>query len=87
MQRQQHQQHQRGIGAYVSYTTVGLDFALSVALCMGLGWWIGNKTGSNPWAMLGGLFLGAVAGFRILLNVAKKLEKQDKSDDQPPPEP
>ena len=69
----------KGIGAY---GTVGLDFAVAVAICLYGGWWLDKKLGTNPWLMIVGLVLGVVVGFNVLYKAAKRLKEETEREDR-----
>ena len=63
-------------GAYISF---GLQFAISILLCLFIGWWMDGKLGTTPLFLLIGTFFGAGAGFynlyRGLVNEQQKKQK------------
>lgn len=69
----------KGIGAY---GTVGLDFAVAVAICLYGGWWLDKKLGTTPWLMIVGLVLGVVVGFNVLYKAAKRLKEETEREDR-----
>jgi F0F1-type ATP synthase assembly protein I len=50
----------------MSATTVGLELAVSVILCLLLGRWLDGRIGTTPWFMIGGVILGFTAGMRAV---------------------
>jgi ATP synthase protein I len=67
----------RAYGA-LSASTAGLELGISVALGLGLGYWLDTKAGTGPWLMLVFMVLGLVAGFRGILRAIKRAEGADK---------
>jgi F0F1-type ATP synthase assembly protein I len=45
---------------------LGLTWALSVLLFLGIGAWIDSKLGTSPFLLILGAFIGAAAGFYSL---------------------
>ncbi|MCE9594758.1 MAG: AtpZ/AtpI family protein [Planctomycetes bacterium] len=45
------------------YAGLGIQYALTVALLTGIGWWLDVKWGTTPWCLVVGAVLGSVAGF------------------------
>lgn len=56
----------RGSWKAFSASAVGIEMGLCILIGWGAGTWIDGRLGSEPWAMLGGLLFGVVAGFRAL---------------------
>jgi len=61
-----------------SYTTVGLELGLSVALGYLLGDFLDSHFGTAPWLMSACVILGASAGF---LNLYRNLKKLTRNQD------
>ena len=68
---------QAQVGAYLG---VGLQFALTIALCAYGGWWADARWETSPWLLIGGCLFGSVGGFyhlyRTLVGVALETEKE-----------
>ena len=45
------------------YISAGTQYAASIIVCLLVGWWLDGRLGTSPWLLLGGVVLGAVAGF------------------------
>ena len=52
-----------GLQSYMQYSHLGLQFAMTIALFTGGGFWLDRKLGTTPLCLLIGLFLGFGAGF------------------------
>lgn len=52
-----------GANDFGRYATLGIQYALSIALLTGLGWWLDSRWGTTPWLLVAGVVLGVVAGF------------------------
>jgi ATP synthase protein I len=63
-----------------SYSTLGLEMGLSVAVGVAIGYYLDKWLKTDPWFLLIFIFLGAVAGFRSLYRALKRLEREDKED-------
>ena len=65
-------------------STLGLNFVLCNFAGVGIGWLLNHYCGVGDWVIIAGLFLGIVAGYRILVEDLKKLnaKKPGPSDDE-----
>lgn len=63
-----------------SYSTLGLEMGLSVALGVGIGYYLDKWLNTEPWLLIIFIMFGAAAGFRRLYVVAKRLQKEDLED-------
>lgn len=45
------------------YAGLGLQYALTIALLAGIGWWLDTRWETTPWCLVVGAVLGSVAGF------------------------
>ena len=52
-----------GANDFGRYATLGLQYALTIALLTGLGWWLDGRLSTRPWLLVGGVLLGVVLGF------------------------
>jgi len=50
----------------LSATSVGIELAVSVVLCLFLGMWLDDKLGTAPGMMIGWLVIGFIAGMRAV---------------------
>jgi F0F1-type ATP synthase assembly protein I len=64
----------------LSASSVGLEFGLSVVLCVLLGLWLDGKWDTSPWMMLLGLALGLAAGFTSLLRNLRRADRAAAQD-------
>ncbi len=64
----------------VSYSTVGLELAVSIVIGLLGGWWLDGKLGTSPYLAIAGLGCGLFAGFRFVWRAAKRM-KRDAGDD------
>lgn len=69
-------------------STIGLEIAISVVVCLAGGWWLDEKFGTQPWLTLVGLALGVCAAGWSLYKVTVRLQRlaeeeaeRDRGDD------
>ena len=63
-----------------SYSTLGLEMGLSVAVGAVIGYYIDKWLNTEPWFLLIFFLFGVVAGFRSLYRALKRLQKEDSED-------
>ena len=63
-----------------SYSTLGLEMGLSVAVGAILGYYLDKWLHTDPWLLIVFLIFGVIAGFRSLYRALKRLEREDKED-------
>ncbi|MCJ7663127.1 MAG: AtpZ/AtpI family protein [Desulfobacterales bacterium] len=63
-----------------SYSTVGLEMGLSVAVGAIGGYYLDKWLKTEPWLLIIFLIFGAIAGFRSLYRALKRLERENKED-------
>lgn len=54
---------------------LGVQFVVTILVCLFIGQWLDRKLGTTPWLLLAGVLLGAALGFWMMLRVAKAAEK------------
>ncbi len=59
-------------------SSIGIELAAGTLMGLGGGWWLDKKFGTDPYLTLLGLIIGAMAGFKALLQVAKQLQEEEK---------
>ena len=57
------------------FSSIGFAMALSIAIGAGLGYYIDEKFGTNPWGLYIGLGLGIAAAFRNLFYLYQRAKK------------
>jgi ATP synthase protein I len=75
------------VQSYGEVATLGLSFMFSLVIGVGLGWWLDNKFGWNPYGVLGGLAIGLAAGVRsayVILKPAISRPASSSSSAAPP---
>ncbi len=63
-----------------SYSTLGLEMGLSVAVGAIMGYYLDKWLHTEPWLLIIFLIFGAIAGFRSLYRALKRFEREDKED-------
>lgn len=63
-----------------SYSTLGLEMGLSVAVGAVIGYYIDKWLKTEPWFLIVFLLFGVIAGFRSLYRALKRLQKEDMED-------
>lgn len=63
-----------------SYSTLGLEMGLSVAVGVIIGYYLDKWLHTDPWLLIVFLIFGVIAGFRSLYRALKRLEREDKED-------
>ena len=69
------------MNALVLVFQFGINMVVPIFLCCIIGIWIGDKTGIS-WMMIPFFFIGALAGFTNIYNMARKLIEKDSRDDR-----
>ena len=57
------------------FSTVGFAMALSIVIGVGLGYYVDEKFGTNPWGLYIGLGLGIAAAFKNLFYLYQRAKK------------
>jgi ATP synthase protein I len=60
--------------------SVGLEMGVAVVIGWGVGYWLDGRFGTEPWLMLLFLLLGVAAGFKGLIDAARKMKKLENKD-------
>lgn len=63
-----------------SYSTLGLEMGLSVAVGAAIGYYLDKWLDTEPWFLIIFLLFGVVAGFRSLYRAMKRLQREDLED-------
>jgi F0F1-type ATP synthase assembly protein I len=56
---------------------VGVQFAVTILVCLFIGQWLDRKLGTTPWLLLSGVLLGAALGIWMMLRMARDAERKD----------
>lgn len=66
-----------------TYISLGLQFAISILLCLFIGWWVDGKLGTTPLFLLIGTFFGAGAGlYSLYKGLISEQQKEQKGKDE-----
>lgn len=60
-------------------TTLGLEFAVAVALGVGCGFWLDRRLGWTPWGILAGTLGGFALAMYIVVKEACRLSRKEKN--------
>ena len=60
---------------------MGLELAISIAVGYFIGDWLDGRFGTHPWLSICFLFLGIAAGFRSLLQAARRAMRDVAEDE------
>jgi ATP synthase protein I len=63
-----------------SYSTLGLEMGLSVAVGAIIGYYLDKWLHTEPWLLIVFLIFGVVSGFRSLYRALKRFEREDKEE-------
>ena len=67
---------------FATISTLGLEFAVAVALGVGAGYWIDQRWNFSPWCTVVGVFAGFSLGMYIVIKEAKRMEKANALKDK-----
>jgi len=63
-----------------SYSTLGLEMGLSVAVGSIIGYYLDKWLHTEPWLLIVFLIFGVIAGFRSLYRALKRWQREDKEN-------
>ena len=69
----------KGIG---SYSTVGLEFTLSILVGLFGGRWLDKKLGTGSWLTVVGLCFGIAAGVRTLMRALRRANREAEEEER-----
>ncbi len=67
---------------FATISTLGLEFAVAVALGVGAGYFVDHKWNFSPWCTIVGVFAGFALGMYIVIKEAKRMEKENALKDK-----
>jgi ATP synthase protein I len=56
------------------YGAIGIEFAIAIGIGFLVGRWLDEKAGTEPYLMVLFVILGAAAGIKALVRVARKID-------------
>ncbi len=68
--------------AYLRYSHVGLQFALTIGLFAAGGWWVDEKLGTSPLVLMIAFLVGPSAAFYSLYRAV--YDGEERSESEPP---
>jgi len=67
------------IRSLLSYSSLGIEMGLSVAIGIALGFFLDKVFKTYPYLTIIFMIFGIVSGFRTVYRIAKKMERKDES--------
>jgi len=55
---------------------LGLQFVVTILVCLFLGQWVDRKLGTTPWMLLVGVLLGAALGMWMMIRSARDVSEE-----------
>ncbi len=69
------------LASFLTYSTLGIEMGVSLAIGLGIGYYLDRYFGTAPILTLIFMVFGLVAGLRRLYALWKKMEKENERDD------
>ncbi len=63
------------------YSAVGMEMGIAVVVGYGVGWWLDEKFGTEPYLMLLMLLLGIGAGFKAIIDAALRFSREAEAEE------
>jgi len=63
------------------YSAVGMEMGIAVGIGYGAGWWLDKKFGTEPYLMLLMLLFGVAAGFKAIIDAAKRSSREAEAEE------
>lgn len=70
---------------HLTISTLGVEFAVAVALGTAGGFWADRTWGTGPWLLIIGMMAGFGLGLYIIIGAARKLDAEQLSQAEKPP--
>ena len=64
---------------YGRYGAVAFEFSGGIAGGAFVGWWVDERYGTEPWALVALTLLAVVGGFIRLIQVVRRFERSDRA--------
>lgn len=55
---------------------LGLQFVVTILVCLFAGQWLDRRLGTTPWLLLAGMLLGGALGFWTMIRAAELVNKK-----------
>jgi ATP synthase protein I len=68
------------IRSLLSYSSLGLEMGLCVAIGLGMGYFLDKYFGTNPYLTILFMLFGVAAAFKALYVLWKKIERENERD-------
>ena len=68
----------RDLRTFARVGSVGIELAVSTTIGLLGGRWLDGKLGTEPWLTIVGLLIGVAAGFKSLIETARKAQREDQ---------
>lgn len=65
----------------MSYSSLGLEMGLSVAIGIGIGFYLDKVFKTYPYLTIIFAVFGIISGFRTVLRIAKRMQREDEGRD------
>lgn len=65
----------------MSYSSLGLEMGLSVAIGIGIGFYLDKVFKTYPYLTIIFTVFGIISGFRTVLRIAKRMQREDEGRD------
>jgi ATP synthase protein I len=72
----------RDFRTFARLGSVGIELAVATIIGLAGGHWLDGKLGTGPWLTLVGLLVGVAAGFKNLIETARKAQREGDRRDQ-----
>lgn len=68
------------VRSLISYSSLGLEMGLSVAIGIGIGYFLDAYFKTSPYLTIIFMFFGIAAAFKTIFLLLRKIEREDKRD-------
>ncbi len=68
--------------AVLAYSSIGLQLAGTLLLCVYAGFWLDRRYGTTPWLLVAGAAVGMTAGFFNMFKELRMLEKNTEGSEK-----
>ena len=68
------------VRSLISYSSLGLEMGLSVAIGIGMGYFLDSYFKTSPYLTILFMLFGIVAAFKTIYMLLKKVKKEDERD-------